>query len=334
MFLLLVNEYAILRLMAQSSLGTYYIAVDAGGTQLRAACYQSVSTEPIQVRRISTHDEASSPTERLLALISNVWPKKGDVLAVALGVPGAVNPYEGIVYTAPNIKGWIDLPLRKIISDRFNVPVKVGNDANIAALGEWKFGAGHGCDNMLYFTISTGIGGGIIADGHLVLGHHGLAGEVGHITVDPDGPLCGCGQRGHLEAFAAGPGIVRWVKEKIASGSISVLKNLSNFTARDVSQAASQGDLLAKEAFTRAGNWFGRSLADFLHLFNPEIVVIGGGVSLSGDLFFTPMQESMRKYAVSPKFYEDITITPAKLGDDAGLIGALALAQSSKNTSV
>lgn len=319
--------------MAQSRSGSYYIAVDAGGTQLRAACYPADSTSPLQVKRIPTHDKNSSPTERLMDLIRQVWPKQGDVLVAALAVTGAVNPHEGIVYTAPNMKGWIDVPLRALISERFQVPVVVGNDANIAALGEWHFGAGQGYRNMLYFTISTGIGGGIIDDGQLVLGQLGLAGEVGHITVDPDGPLCSCGQRGHLEAVASGTAIASWVQEQIASGAESLLKNRSNITAQDISQSAEQGDLLAREAFRRAGNYFGRSLADFLHLFNPDVVVIGGGVSRSGDLFLVPMLESMKKFAISPKYYEHLAIRTAQLGDDAGLIGAFALARTFKKIS-
>jgi glucokinase len=314
--------------MMETSQNRFYIAVDAGGTQLRAACYLNETFEPIKVQRISTRDQETSPTERLIYLIGKVWPQNGDVLAIALAVPGAVNPHEGIVYTSPNIPGWVDFPLRKIISERFNVPVAVGNDANIAALGEWKYGAGQGYKNLLYFTISTGIGGGVIEDGRLVLGQRGLAGEVGHITVEPDGPVCGCGQHGHLEAIASGPAIARWIERQIESGEASLLKEQPVITAKDAAEAAAKGDQLAKAAFARAGFWFGRSLADFLHLFNPDIVVIGGGVSRCGDLFFLPMQESMKKHVISPRYYENLKITRASLGDDAGLTGALALAQS------
>ena len=314
--------------MAQSKLGNFYIAVDAGGTQLRAGCYPIDSTKPARIQRIATHVDGCSPTERLLELIEAVYPEQGEVCSIALAVTGAVNPHEGFVYTAPNIKGWTNLPLRQIILDRFNAPVIIGNDANLAALGEWKYGAGEGSRNLLYFTISTGIGGGIITEGNLLLGQQGLAGEVGHITVDPEGPLCSCGQKGHLEAIASGPAIVRWVKVKIADGVESILRNMDPLSAQNVSQAAQQGDHLAIEAFQRAGYWFGRTLADFLHIFNPDIVVIGGGVSLSGDLFLVPMLESMKKFSISEKYTEKLTVTRSKLGDNAGLIGALALAQS------
>jgi glucokinase len=222
----------------------------------------------------------------------------------------------------------VNIPLRQIIQEKFSVPVAVGNDANLAALGEWRFGAGQGHRNMIYFTISTGIGGGIIIENRLLLGQIGLAAEVGHITVDPEGPLCGCGQRGHLEAIASGPAITRWVVEKIAAGEESSLKEVRRISAKDVAKAASQGDLLAISAFERAGFWFGRTLADFLHLFNPSAVILGGGVSQSGNLIIKPIKDSLKKHALSPKYYEHLVIKTAQFGDDAGLTGALSLAHS------
>jgi glucokinase len=257
-----------------------------------------------------------------------VWPEQGDVDAIGLAVPGAVNPYEGCVYISPNIPGWVDLPLRQIVQEKFKTPTAVGNDANLAALGEWRFGAGQGHHNLMFFTISTGIGGGVIENDRLLLGQRGLAAEVGHIMVDPDGPVCGCGQRGHLEAIASGPAIARWVTAQIATGTHSSLSGDDSITAREVAEAARKGDALASAAFERAGFWFGRTLADFLHLFNPSVVVLGGGVTRSGDLIFKPIRASVEKHAMSPIYYEDLVITRAQLGDDAGLVGALTLAHS------
>ncbi len=306
----------------------HFIAVDAGGTQLRAACYPNIGSEPAISRRIPTQSKESRPVERLLELIESVWPAQSDVDAIGLAVPGAVNPYEGCVYVSPNIPGWVDLPLRKIVQEKFKTPTAVGNDANLAALGEWRFGAGQGHHNLLYFTISTGIGGGVIENDRLLLGQRGLAAEVGHIMVDPDGPVCGCGQRGHLEAIASGPAIARWVTEQIAAGAESCLRGDSSITAREVAEAARKGDALSNSAFERAGFWFGRTLADFLHLFNPSVVVLGGGVTRSGELIFQPIRASLQKHAMSPRYYEDLVITKAQLGDDAGLVGALTLAHS------
>jgi glucokinase len=140
---------------------------------------------------------------------------------VSLAVAGPSDPYKGIVIEAPNIAGWINLPIKNLLERQFNAPVSLGNDANLAALAEWKFGAGRGHHHLIYITVSTGIGGGVIIDDRLLLGHRGLAAELGHVTVVPDGPPCGCGQRGHLETFSAGPGIARWIEEQLLQGVTS-----------------------------------------------------------------------------------------------------------------
>jgi glucokinase len=307
---------------------SHFLAVDAGGTQLRAACYTRDDHSPIAIKKIATHAGETQPTERLLGLIESVWPKTESVTAIGLAVPGAVNPFDGIVYISPNIKGWVNIPLKKIVQERFGVPTAIGNDANLAALGEWKYGAGQGHRNMLYFTISTGVGGGIIIDNRLLLGERGLAAEVGHITVDPEGAMCGCGKRGHLEAIVSGPAIARWVSEQIKNGVASSLPGDKNLSGKDIAEAAVKGDLLAISAFERAGFWFGRTLADFLHLYNPTAVIIGGGVSQSGNLLFKPLKASLEKHALSPMYYNDLIIKTAQLGDNAGLTGALLLAQA------
>ena len=308
---------------------SYYIALDVGGTQLRAACYPQNSTDPVMVRKISTQEGPETPLQRLVNLIHSIWPQDGQVKAIAAALPGAVDPYNGIIFIAPNIRGWVNLHLKEILSAEFNVPIGIGNDANLAALGEWKYGAGQGHQNLIYITISTGIGGGVISDGKLLLGAHGLAGEIGHITVQPDGPLCGCGQRGHLEAIAAGPGIVRWIREEIQNGQPTRLTNISEpLTARHVSEAAAQGDPLAIAALERAGLYLGRGLADFLHIFNPSALILGGGVMRSGRLLLDPLHAALKKHVISSQYTDNLVIRQAALGDDAGLMGALALAQS------
>ena len=182
---------------------SYHIAADVGGTQLRAACYATDSLKPFQVKRIATQVVGSTPLERLKTLIASVWPENQGVDAIGIAAPGPLDSNEGVVMAAPNIPGWVDLPLRKHLEDRFQIPVVVGNDANLAAVGEWKYGAGKGHHHLVYLTVSTGIGGGVIIDDRLLLGDRGLAAELGHVTVLHDGPLCGCGQRGHLEAIAS-----------------------------------------------------------------------------------------------------------------------------------
>jgi glucokinase len=217
----------------------YFIVADVGGTHIRTACFNTDGQRPNAIKRIHTIG-AGAPHERLINLIEAIFPTGEEVAAITVAAPGPTDPYEGIVLEAPNIPGWTNLPLKKLIQERFNVPVAIGNDANLAALGEWRFGAGIGHRNLLYFTVSTGIGGGVIIDNTLLLGAHGLAAELGHVTVIPDGPLCSCGQRGHLEAVTSGPAIARWVEQELSQGIPSSLPDKRPITAEEVSKAASQ----------------------------------------------------------------------------------------------
>ncbi len=301
------------------------LAVDIGGTQIRVALYADDQIHPIQRQRIDTRAPGKPVYERLVGLIDSAWKDEVEVISVA--VAGPLNPETGVIFTSPNIAGWLDFPLGEKLAGRYHVPAYIGNDANLAALGEWKYGAGQGHHDLLYFTISTGIGGGVISRDRLLLGARGLAAELGHITVLPDGPLCSCGQRGHLEALASGPGIANYVNERLQEGEGSILKPGVHLSARQVAEAAHTGDRLAIQAFERAGHFLGRALADFLHIFNPSIVIFGGGVSQSSELLFEPMKASVEKHIMDPGYIENLAITTARLGDDAGLLGALAFAQ-------
>jgi glucokinase len=309
-----------------------HISVDIGGTQLRAALFDSEQMAPRQLNRIRTHEGDTPPLERLRGLIASVWPEGETVEAIGVAAPGPTDPYRGVILKAPNIPGWKNLPLRQYLQDEFKTPVALGNDANLAALGEWQFGAGQGHHDLIYITISTGIGSGVIIKDQLLLGVHGLAGEVGHVTVQPEGPLCGCGKRGHLEAFASGPSIARWVKEEIANGVPSCLAEKKNLSAKDVTVAALENDALSLAAMARAGSYLGMAVADLLHLFNPEIVILGGGVAQSGMLLLEPMSASLKEHVISSQYLTDLSLKSATLGDEAGLYGALVLARSLATT--
>jgi glucokinase len=223
----------------------------------------------------------------------------------------------------------VNFPLGPNLSRRFGVPAFVDNDANLAALGEWKFGAGRGHHHVLYITVSTGVGGGVIANDRLLQGFHGLATELGHTIVDPDGPLCSCGFAGHLEAFSSGPAIVKYVLQELEAGAPSEMKADESLTARVVADAALHGDALAISAYRRAGEYLGIAVASFLHAFDPSIVIFGGGVSQVGPLLFDPFYATLKKRVFHPRYLEDLKIEMAAVGDDAGLLGALALAQIS-----
>ena len=300
------------------------IAIDIGGTQLRVAVYPQNSTIPIKVQRAPSLGMEEGVFDRLTALIDSVWPDEPvDIICAA--VPGPLNPYTGIIIETPNIPSWTNYPLAELLSKKYNVPAHIGNDANMAVLGEWLYGAGKGHHDLIYLTISTGIGGGVICGDKLIEGSRGMATELGHITVLPGGPVCSCGVKGHLEAVASGTAIAKYVSEQIAAGRKSSLGS-GILTARQVSEAASQGDELAKESYLRAGEFIGQATADFLSIFNPSIVILGGGVTLSGSLILDPIKDSMRRHVMEASYLDGLVVTTAKLGDDAGLLGSLAQA--------
>jgi len=305
-----------------------YVVSDVGGTQIRVATYNTQDLTICSQKKIATQASKQNPTDRLINLIDEI-SQGHTIKAISIGVPGLINPKQGVIIEAPNVPGWMNLPIRDLLVSRFNVPVFLGNDANLAALGEWKFGAGIGHSNLLYLTISTGIGSGVIIDGKLLLGDQGLASEFGHVTILPDGPLCGCGLRGHIEALSSGTAISKYVQEELLKGRSSLLQGSESLTSKDIFKAAKNGDKLAIEAFERAGKFLGIALANFLHMLNPSIVVFGGGVSQAGPLLFKPMQDTLQKSIFSKEYLENIEITTAKLGDDVGLKGALALLLSS-----
>ncbi len=250
------------------------------------------------------------------------------MLAISAGAPGQVDPEAGVIIAAPNIAGWVDLHLQRELEENFHVPAYLNNDANLAALGEWRFGAAQGHQDVFYMTVSTGIGGGVTLNDRLLLGKHGLATEVGHVVIMPDGPMCGCGQRGHLEAFSSGTGIAHYFNDELKNGRSSSLAPGSLHTAKEIAEAARAGDSLALAAFKRAGYYLGIGVANYLHLFNPSIVVIGGGVSHSGDFFWNTMRETIDQFVLSTAYTKDLEILQAALADDCGLLGALAMAHT------
>jgi glucokinase len=304
-----------------------FVAVDIGGTHIRVAAYEQDNVIPLTHQRTRSYAKEPGTFDRLVKAIELAWPKDRPVRAIGMASPGPLDPQAGVVLATPNIPEWTDFPVADKLSQHFGVPAYLDNDANLAALGEWKFGAGRGHHNVLYLTISTGIGGGVVIDDRILHGYHGLAAELGHVTVLADGPVCSCGYKGHLEALGAGPAIVRYVHEQMEAGAKSELNDTDNLNAYDVAEAAKRGDALAKAAYERAGKYLGIGVASFLHTFDPSIVIFGGGVSQSGPLLFEPFETSLRAHVFYPRYLENLVITTAALGDDAGLLGSLALAQ-------
>jgi glucokinase len=305
------------------------IAVDIGGTHLRAALFEPENPKPIIHTRVASLANQPGVYDRMRSAVQSIWPKDEQVVGIGVSSPGPLDPHTGIVLKTPNIPEWENFPVGPYLTRDFGVPAFLDNDANLAALGEWKFGAGKGHRDVLYLTVSTGVGGGVIEGDRLLHGYHGLAGELGHTILDPDGPLCSCGFAGHLEAFASGPSIEKYVRSELEAGAQSFLKLNDELSAQSVAEAAHQGDALATRAYQRAGKYLGIGAANFLHAFDPSVVIIGGGVSAVGALLLDPFEASLRERVFHPRYLEHLKIATAQLGDDAGLLGALALAQVS-----
>lgn len=308
-------------------MGKQIIAVDLGGTQIRTARYD---LELNQLQRENTLTQAASgvkPTiDRMKAYIRRVLPAGAeDVLGVGISSPGPLNPFTGVIVAPPNLPGWLDVPLREIIAEEFELPVYIGNDANVAALAEASTGAAQDCRHVTYITVSTGIGAGIICDGKLLLGREGLAAEFGHIPIIVDDNTVSS-----VELEAAGPAIARRARGAIKSGATSMVSDLvkddlSHIDAKVVGLAAASGDQLAIDTIAYAGRIIGLGIVSILHLFNPEVIIIGGGVSKTGDLLFGPMRKAVREQVMDDAYTENLRIVPSALGDDVALVGAAAL---------
>jgi glucokinase len=311
-------------------MGKQIIAVDLGGTQIRTARYDEHLNLLQRENTLTLAHEGLEPTlGRLKEYIHKVMPEnKDDVRGIGFSAPGPLNPMTGVIVAPPNLDGWHNVPLADIIHEEFDVPVFVGNDANVAALAEATKGAAKGYRHVIYLTISTGIGGGMICDGLMLLGREGLGAEAGHIPL-----IVGDGKVSSIELEAAGPAIAGQVRRRIQAGETSIVTelvndDLSKIDAKAVGQAAAQGDSVALEQLAYAGRIIGIGIVSLLHLFNPEIIVIGGGVSKTGDLLFKPMWDAIRKHVIDDAYLENFKIEMAGLGDDVALVGAAALVAS------
>ncbi len=312
--------------------GDFYVGIDVGGTLLRAALGNG---QGHVIRRADDETHADQGIEavadRIAALARQAMGDidKADVRSVALGVPGPVDPKTGILYDPPNlVRG--EVPIKAMLEQRLNMTVHVANDANVAAIGEWKYG-GHGqTDHLVYITVSTGVGAGIITHGQVMDGFNMTAGEVGHMVIDPNGPRCACGNQGCVEAFCSGTNIGRAARSALSAGESSSMTELAggiiaDVTAKHVVQAAQQGDPVAARIFFDAADHMGIAVVNVIHLLSPEYVVIGGGVSQAGALLFKPIHDRIERTAMKLPA-RNVKVVPASLGVDSGLIGAIGLA--------
>ena len=313
--------------------------VDIGGTNQSVAVARS-DGEVLARRRCrlrpggTAHDvleNVYAALDEALAAARQAAPEAGPLVRVGAGFGGPVDPQAGIVLASHHVEGWHGFPLRAALEARLGVPAVLDNDANVGALGEAVFGAGWGARHVLYVNVGTGIGAGLVLDGRLYRGSHGLAGEIGHVTVEPGGAACACGKRGCLEAYASGRSIGRLAREAAAADPAAAHclvalagGDAASIEAPQVLAAAGQGDRLANRIVVAAAHYLGVALANAANLLDPDVIVVGGGLSETGDLFFGPLGDAAREHTVPGA--PPPRIVPAALGYDAGVAGALALA--------
>lgn len=298
------------------------IGVDLGGTNLRTAL---VSQNGEVVGKVKEPTRASDGHARVVQkLIENIKAQQDRALrngtrvaAVGVGAPGVIRADTGVVVKSPNFPDWNDLPLKKELEAALALPVSVENDANAAALGEQWRGAGRGIPSMIFLTLGTGVGGGIVLDGRIWHGADGMAGEIGHMTIIPDGRRCGCGNTGCLEMYASSRGIVLTYQERSSRSKV--------ITSEEIYQAARDGDALSGAVLKDMGRLLGIGIANLINIFNPEMIVIGGGVKDAWPFFIDATREEIKKRAFEYPAART-RIVPSVLGDDAGMIGAAALA--------
>jgi glucokinase len=313
----------------------YAIGVDIGGTKIAAGV---VDREAKIIARYKTKEHCNNLPDLVIACVEQAYQdllqqssiEVADLAGVGLGFAGHVNGRAGIVITSSNLPEWNNIPLRDIIQQRIGVPVVLENDTKVCGLAEHVYGAGQGVDNMCYVTLSTGYGLAIIIDGKLHLGHIGTSGEIGHTVIDVNGPMCTCGKRGCLLAYTCGLGLARMAYEKITSGAETVLREMAaddprHATGEMIAQAARQGDAVAQELITTAGYYAGVGLSTIVHVVNPELIVIGGGMTRIGPMFMEPCMQGLKEN-VHPVLFESVRIVPWQLGEDSGILGAAAKA--------
>ena len=314
----------------------YRIGVDVGGTNVKIALVdldgKIAYSNTVPTRAEMGYEAGVNNIKQAIKDIMQESNQSSKTIeAIGFGLPGQIDYKEGVVKNLPNIPGWVDIPLSKIIEDEFQIPTKLDNDVRCAALGELNFGAGKGCENLICITVGTGIGSGIILNGKLVRGAANAAGEIGHIKMQMNGgPLCGCGDYGCFEAFASGPAIVTMAKEYISGGKSAKYKEMATdgiITLYIVAQAALQGDTVSIQIFKQIGKIIGIGLASVVNLLNPEKIIIGGGVADAGEILLEPIRQTIQDRAM-PIQASSVKVVPAQLANAAGVIGASLLINS------
>lgn len=311
------------------------IGIDVGGTNVKIALVDGEG-KIIYSNSVPTYAQmgyeytVNNIKQAIKDLMKETNTEAKDIQGIGFDFPGQVDCKTGVVKNAPNIPGWVNVPIAQMIEDEFHIPTRIDNDVRCAALGELKFGAGRGCENFVCITVGTGIGSGLVINGKVVRGAANAAGEIGHIKLQmEDGPLCGCGDSGCLEAFASGPSIVAMAQEYLKGGKSAKFRELAGdgeITPYIVAKAAEAGDPVAKRIFEKMGYYIGMGLTSVINLLNPEKIIIGGGVAECGELLLDPIRRTINERAMKVQ-REAVEIVPAELGNSAGVIGASMLVE-------
>ncbi|MBX7243925.1 MAG: ROK family protein [Candidatus Sumerlaeaceae bacterium] len=312
------------------------LGIDLGGTDCKFGLVDEAGTIVRQIKHPTNLSGGPDGTLDSIAAQAKDLIGSDSVVSIGMGVPGPMSSREGVVYEAPNLKGWVNVPVKKLLEEKLGIPVALSNDANAAAWGEYWVGAGRDVQSMILFTLGTGVGGGIVLNGELYCGPDDTAGELGHMIINFDGPVCGCGSRGCLEAYASATAMRRAVVAGIAAG-IKTRINIpqgeeTTFGTRAIYDAAEQGDVFAVEVFRQAGFALGIGAANVINIFNPEMICYGGAVTNAGEWIFGPLRATASANAFN-KPASRAKIVRAALGNDAGLIGAAGLALRDKTLS-
>ncbi len=307
----------------------YVVGVDLGGTKISCALSDLEGRVVAQTTIPTLAHEGDNPVlGRIIKTIEMVLEEgsvaTNEVAAIGIGSPGPLDAKKGIIVTTPNLP-FKNFQLVQPIEEKFSIPTYLDNDANVAAIAEFMFGAGKGTENMVYITVSTGVGGGAILNGKIYRGSTTNALEVGHTTVFPGGPRCGCGNLGCLEATSSGTAIGKRANEAVSSKVETSLRDYETVTSYEVFKEAEKGDAVSKKILDEAFNYLGIGVANIIASFDPDKVIIGGGVSKGGDVLFNKVQEVVNERCFK-SMAEYCKIVPAGLGTDAGVLGAVALA--------
>ncbi len=304
-----------------------FLALDIGGTKIAVGRF--LRNGKLEDKKIFPTKAERGYKKILDEIVENIKRlKTNDTVALGIGCGGPLDSKEGVILSPPNLPGWDNVPLKKDLESALNIPVFLDNDANTACLGEYYFGAGKGVRNLVYITVSTGIGGGIIIDGKILHGQRDSAGEVGHQTIIPDGPLCNCGNKGCLEALASGTAIAKRAKEAILKGEDTILREWSkegNISAELVRRAYLQGDKISEKIWKDALEYLGIGVGNIITIISPERVILGGGIMKAGEEVLETVRRVVRE-RVKLVPIDKVEIVLSKLGEEVGLYGALALA--------